>query len=62
MDVGAKIKEFRIKAGLTRRKLANAIDITESGLFKIEKGERSPSFVNVRKIAEVLNISLDEFK
>ena len=62
METGEKIKKFRLNAGLTRKQLAEAIGITEDGLFKIEKGDRNPAFELVRKIANVLKISLDELK
>jgi DNA-binding XRE family transcriptional regulator len=59
MNIGEKIENYRKKAKLTRKTLAEAVDITENGLFKIEKGDRQPSFEVVKKIAKVLNISLD---
>ncbi|MFA5879987.1 MAG: helix-turn-helix transcriptional regulator [Candidatus Margulisiibacteriota bacterium] len=62
MNTGEKIKQYREKAKLTRKVLASAVDITEDGLFKIERGDRNPSFELVKKIAEVLHISLDELK
>ncbi|NQY75347.1 MAG: helix-turn-helix transcriptional regulator [Candidatus Margulisbacteria bacterium] len=59
MTIGKKIKDLRLKAGLTRRQLANSVGITEAGLFKIEKDERGPLFETAERIAEALNISLD---
>jgi transcriptional regulator with XRE-family HTH domain len=59
MNTGEKIEHYRKKAKLTRKSLCEAVDITENGLFKIEKGARQPSFEVVKKIAKALNISLD---
>jgi transcriptional regulator with XRE-family HTH domain len=62
MSVGAKIEALRIKAGRTRRDLAAVVGITENWLFKIERGNHTPSFEIVIKIAEALNISLDQLR
>ena len=62
MKTGEKIKKYRLKAGLTRKILATAVDITEDGLFKIEKGTRSPSFELMKKISDTLTVSLDELR
>lgn len=59
--VGSKIKKFRVAAGMTRRILANAIDITEGGLYKIEREDHVPSFALVAAIAKVLGKSLGDF-
>ena len=61
MAVGKRIKYFRVKKGMTRRVVAIAAHITEGGLFKIEKGERSPSFETVVAIAKALGVPLTEF-
>ncbi|MFC1617548.1 helix-turn-helix transcriptional regulator [Candidatus Margulisiibacteriota bacterium] len=61
MCIGHKIEQFRKKVGRTRKNLADDVGITENGLFKIEKGDRNPSFELARKIAKSLNISLDKF-
>tara|TARA_B100000674_G_C37288260_1_gene666450 strand:- start:12 stop:200 length:189 start_codon:yes stop_codon:yes gene_type:complete len=62
MSIGEKIKQARITKGLTRKQLSDSIGITEGGLFKIEKDERSPMFETVEKIAIVLGISLDSLR
>lgn len=62
MSIGEKIKQARITKGLTRKQLSDSIGITEGGLFKIEKDERSPMFETVEKIAIVLDISLDSLR
>jgi DNA-binding XRE family transcriptional regulator len=62
MAVGKKIEEYRLKAGRTRRDLAAVVGITENWLFKIEKGDHNPSFEIMIKIAEALDISLDQLK
>ncbi|MEK7298416.1 MAG: helix-turn-helix transcriptional regulator [Candidatus Margulisiibacteriota bacterium] len=60
-SLGNKIKYYRTKKGLTRRTLANAIDITENGLYKIETDQRTPSFTVVAAIAKALGVDVGEF-
>lgn len=62
MGIGEKIKQARITKGLTRKQLSDSVGMTEGGLFKIEKDERSPMFETVEKIAIVLDISLDSLR
>lgn len=60
MSLGSKIREARIKAGLTQEKLARLLDVTTQTIYKIEKDKNVPSFTLVKKIAEILKISLDD--
>ncbi len=59
MSLGSKIKTARKKAGLTQEKLARKLDVTTQTVYKIEKDRNVPSFKLVKKIATILNISLD---
>ncbi len=49
---GKRVKELRIKKGLTQEKLAEMIDIGERNLSKIECGN---CFVKAETIAKLLN-------
>ncbi|SCL84976.1 helix-turn-helix transcriptional regulator [Sporanaerobacter sp. PP17-6a] len=53
------LKEIRIKKGLTQKELADAINLSQETISQYEIGNRTPSIVVARKIAEVLGVSLD---
>ena len=50
-------REFR---GLKGRELADKAGISQPYLSQLESGERDGSFETMRKIAEILNVSLDD--
>ncbi len=59
INVGAKIKEERDKAGWSQTELAKRAGITPSGLSQIESGERYPSTIVLIKLTKVLSVSID---
>ena len=56
---GAKIKELRKKNGLTQEKLADALNITDSHLRRLENGSRAGSVDILIDLAELFNVTLD---
>lgn len=55
------IKKMRKKKGLTQEKLARLADISNNTLVKIEMGMAKESTITtIIKIADALNVSLDE--
>lgn len=58
--VGAAIRNAREGAGIPLRKLAGTLDIDQSTLSKIERGERRPSIQMLEIVATALDISLEE--
>ena len=55
------IKRLRKRKGLTQEKLARTADIANNTLVKIEMGmAKEPTITTVTKIAEALNVSIDE--
>jgi transcriptional regulator with XRE-family HTH domain len=50
-----RIREIRHQAGLSAAGLADLLEITESGVTAIERGDRNPSLKLRRKLAQVLN-------
>lgn len=60
-DFGNKIKEFRKNKGLTQFELAEAIDIHEKHLSKIESGLYFPSYETLVKIMHILNMEWRDF-
>ena len=61
LNIGKKIKYFRTKAGLSQQKLANNTDLSISAITNLEQGiAQQPTIQTMVKIADALNISLDE--
>ena len=58
-NLGKKIKEERIKMGLTQEELGEKIDSTGAYVGQIERGERNASVAKIMLIAEKLNTSMD---
>lgn len=59
--IGKKIKEYRIKNGMTQAELAEKVDIGTKQISRIEVAEFYPSLSTFLKIVEVLNIDLKDF-
>ena len=51
---------FRKKKGLTQIELANLVDVAQSSLARYERGEMQPSVEVAQKLANVLNVTVDE--
>ena len=61
MNIGDKIREARLKKGMTQEDLGNALGVQKSAIAKYEKGR----VVNIKrstlkKISDVLNIAPSE--
>lgn len=61
---GKRIREARIKAGLSQRELSvqlelKAVYICRGSLSRIETGERTVTDIELAALSEVLNVSLD---
>ena len=54
------IKVWREHRGLKQKELAQKLEITTAYLSQIEKGEKSGSVDVLKRIAEVLNVDLDD--
>ena len=59
INLGKKIKEERIKLGLTQEELGERIDSTGAYIGQIERGERNASMAKIVLIAEELKVSID---
>ena len=55
-----RIREIRIRCGMTQQQLAEAIGITPSAVTKWETGSCQPSLENLFKAAAALGCSMDE--
>ena len=57
-DLGAKIKEYRVKKGITQSELAKLIDTTMQNISQYERGIRNPKIETLQKIAVALGVDV----
>lgn len=60
MEISEKIKQARLKLGLTQEDVADKLDISRQTLSNWETGKTLPDIANVMKMSDLYNISLDE--
>lgn len=60
VELGKKIKQLRIKKGLSQEKFALEIGMDRTYFASVEAGKRNISICNIKKIADGLEISLSE--
>ena len=56
--LGGRIKEQRIKKGLSQEKLSFISNLDRTYIGSVERGERNISIINLNKIALGMNISI----
>ena len=59
--IGQKIKQIRIEKGFSQEKLSEKIDISPRHMCTIENGNSFPSLETFVKIAQVLDIDINDF-
>jgi transcriptional regulator with XRE-family HTH domain len=59
-NLGSRLKDIRLKAGLTLRELARQVDVSPSFVSQIENGKSQPSVATLYSFAQLLNVSVDE--
>lgn len=57
---GERIKQLRLSKGLSQEKFAISIDMDRTYYASVESGKRNISIVNIEKIANGFDISLEE--
>ncbi|MBQ1195424.1 MAG: helix-turn-helix transcriptional regulator [Clostridia bacterium] len=60
MAISDKIKEHRIKCGMTQAQLAEALGVTPQAVSKWEKGTGYPDLSVICPLADALGITTDE--
>ena len=60
-DFGKYIQKHRKSKGYTQQDLADLLGITPKSVSCTERGETFPSHENIFRLADVLDMSLDEF-
>lgn len=59
MSFNERLKEIRIKKGLTQEEFAKLLNISSSAISLYESGSREPSLATLVNIANVLDVSTD---
>ena len=55
MGIGLKIKEYRTKAGLTQKDLADELHVTYQAVSRWENDDAEPSFDMLKDLCRILN-------
>lgn len=58
--LGEKIRKIRIEKGLSQERFALSIGMDRTYFASVEAGKRNISLINIAKIADGFNISLEE--
>lgn len=61
MEIGLKIKELRLKNGLTQEELADRCELTKGYISQLENDLTSPSIATLKDILVSLGSSLSDF-
>lgn len=61
MNIGKKIKELRIKSGLTQEDLANRCELSKGFISQLERDLTSPSITTLIDILECLGTNIKDF-
>jgi transcriptional regulator with XRE-family HTH domain len=61
IEIGKRVKYFRIEKGLTQTQLAQAVGKDRQYLYKIEKGVVTPNVVTISILALTMEIPLQDF-
>lgn len=54
-----RIKELRKKKGISQQRLATDLNTTQNTISRYETGEREPGIVELIKMADYFNVSVD---
>lgn len=60
MEIGAKLKDARMRAGMTQEKVAEEIQVTRQTISNWENEKFFPDIVSVIRLSSLYGISLDQ--
>ena len=60
MEIGKKLKNARIEAGLTQEKAAEKIDVSRQTISNWENEKSYPDIIRVIALSDLYSVSLDE--
>lgn len=58
---GRRVRELRDRLHLSQEQLAERSGMHRTYVGGIERGERNPSLINIRRLAEALEVEIAEF-
>lgn len=59
-ELGKRIRDLRNKTGLSQEKFALKIEMDRTYFASVEAGRRNIAIINIKKIADGLDVSLSE--
>lgn len=59
-NLGTRLRDIRLKSGLTLRELARRADVSPSFISQIENGKSQPSVATLYNFSRLLNVTVDE--
>lgn len=59
-NLGPRLKDFRLRSGLTVRELARQVNVSPSFVSQIENGKSQPSVSTLYAFSQSLNVSVDD--
>lgn len=57
---GGRLKEIRHKKGLSQEQLAEIAGIDRTYVGGVERGERNPSVLNIKRLSDALGINIKD--
>lgn len=60
IEVGKRIRKFRLEKNITQRKLAESVMVSTSSITRLENGESMVSVFTIVEIAKALEVSVSE--
>ena len=60
-EIGSRIRQYRLRAGMSQEQLALNAKLTVSFLGDIERGNKRPTVESLEKLLRALNITFVEF-
>ncbi len=61
IDLGQRVKELRLKKGLSQTELAQLVGVTPSTISQVESNMIYPSLPGLLKMAEILSVEVSSF-
>jgi transcriptional regulator with XRE-family HTH domain len=58
VELGRKIRQLRLQAGLTLKSLARTVGVSQSLISQVERGLASPSITTLRRLAGALGVPI----
>ena len=59
--IGSRIRQYRLERNLTQEELAFRVNTSAAYISNIERGIKKPSLEKLSEIAEVMNVTVNDF-